>query len=349
MPIKKQARTRTDQGAIVRIQRDDLKPGRLATLFQSGVKAVILCEDERVSQLWNGLFGTKSDDTASAQHDKFPWQSSILTTAENHRAGEMRLGDMLRFIPGMYAHIARKTIVYQKSKQQSLQALPDGFWNGDKWIPLSPEVVQTAWELMSCILKSTWLDGPESPRYAVAIEQLKYPNSSADLDKMFNLLADSGGAWTRLGHKLDAYKAVATGPFDTKIVRDLFAWMSLIPGVHTLLHRGNDFLRTFSCKQILGNMRMIGDPHVDGSKILTALVSDRDVLITEIYDGKRWLELPLSPDALAIFPSKRVSTIPLGVPPTLHRVLMRQKRHDSELPRANVTLSLCVVERPSVT
>ena len=83
---------------------------------------------------------------------------------------------------------------------------------------------------------------------------------------------------------------------------------------------------------------------MDGSKALTALASDRDVLRTEVYDGKEWLELPLTNDSLAILPSRKLDR-GLGVPPTWHRVLIDERR-ESDRPRPNVTLAFGVVDPP---
>jgi hypothetical protein len=345
--IKKKWRVRTYWETIVRVSRDDLQPGRLAQLFQGGAKAVILTGDERIAQVWEGLCGVKSGDAGRAREERLPWESSILNTARNHRSGIIELGDMLRFIPGALAHIARKTIIFQEPDQQELQAIPNNFWNGNEWISLPPDLLRIVWELMSYILRSAWPDGPEHPPYAVVIERLKYPRSTADLDQICHLLADSGGQWTRIGQRVDAYKAMAVGPFDIKVIRDLFAWLSLIPGVGRLLHRVNKFLRNFSRKNVPGETRLVGDPHVDGSKVFTALASDRDVLITEVYDGKDWLELPLSPDTLTIFPAKQSS--PLGMTPTLHRILMKEPPQISALFRPNITLVFAVVDRPSAS
>jgi hypothetical protein len=234
-------------------------------------------------------------------------------------------------------------MIFQESDHQELQVIPESFWNGNERLSLSPDLLRTIWELMSYICRSAWLDGPEPLPYAVAIERLKYPNSTAEMDKLFHLLADSGGRWTHIGQRVDAYKAMATGPFDTKIIRDLFALSSLIPGVHQLLHRVNKFFRNFSRRDVPQAMRMIGDPHVDGNKILTALTSDRDVLVTEMYDGRDWLELPLSPNTLTIFPSKQ--SIPLGMTPTVHRILMKEQDHNSVSSSPNVTLSIAIVGR----
>jgi hypothetical protein len=329
--------------AIVRVSRDDLKPGSLALLFKRGAKAVILTGDPRVYQLWNGLFGAKTCSSNGDAEAKHHWEYSLLNMARNHRSGDMNLGEMLRFVPGSFAHSARKTIVFQGTDRQRLRTIPENYLNNNGGTILPQKLLRTAWDLMSQVISSASLDGPDDPAYAVAIEQLQYPSSAADLDKVLQLLADSGGKWTRIGQRLDAYKAVAMGPFDTKGLRDLFAWLSLIPGFRSLLHRANGSLKRLSHKNVCADLRVVGDPHVDGDKVLTALASDRDVLITEVYDGKRWLELPLSPDALAILPCKKMTKH--RVAPTVHRILIKERTRTSALSKANVTLGLALIER----
>jgi hypothetical protein len=242
-------------------------------------------------------------------------------------------------------HSARKTIIFQDPSQQVLQAVPETFWHDDRRMPLPQELLRTAWELTSSILSSVLPDGSEHPSYGVAIERLYYPGSAADLDKIYTLLADTGGKWTQIGQRVDAYKAMAVGLFDTKVIRDLFALSSLIPGVRPLLHRVNMFLKNFSWKDVSGEIRIVGSPHIDDERVFTALASDRDTLITEVYDGRQWLELPLSPDTLAIFPSKKGSRF--GMTPTFHRILMKEQHHNSALSKPNTTFILAVVERPS--
>jgi hypothetical protein len=89
---------------IVRVTSDELKPGRLAQLFQGGAKAVIMSGDQRIAQLWKGLCGVQSGDVATAGDERLPWESSLLNVARNHRADVLISGDMLRYVPGVYAH-----------------------------------------------------------------------------------------------------------------------------------------------------------------------------------------------------------------------------------------------------
>jgi hypothetical protein len=252
---------------------------------------------------------------------------------------------MLRFVPGGLAHIARKAIIFPN--EQEMLTIPNHFWIENKSYAFHGDILRKTWDLMSDILRSILPKSSVYPSYAVSIEQLKYLNNTSDLDPLYALLADSGGAWMRLGHKLDAYKATAVGPFDLKAIRDLYAWCCLVPGVGSLLPRLNSLLKKFSRKSVPETTRLIGIPHVDALKVVTALASDRNVIKTEIYDGRQWAELPLSHDSLAIFPSKQASK-QLGIAPTWHRVLQIEWNNEPVNFSHNVTLSLGVVAQPKL-
>jgi len=76
--IKKEWQAGPYRETIVRVSRDALKPGRLARLFQGGAKAVILTGDQRIPQLWEGLFSVRPADVARVGDERFPWEDSIL-------------------------------------------------------------------------------------------------------------------------------------------------------------------------------------------------------------------------------------------------------------------------------
>ena len=145
---------------------------------------------------------------------------------------------------------------------------------------------------------------------------------------------------------MDIWKVQATGLFAVQYLRDLLALASLIPGLHELMHLCNDWMTQFSCKQVPETTRLVGDPHYDGTKIVTALLSERDTLTTEIYTGKQWVELPLASDRLAIFPSRQIDPH-LGILPTLHRILIQRHPPAEQPAHRNLTLCFTVLPRPS--
>jgi hypothetical protein len=328
--------------AIVKISGEELTPGRLREMFRNGAKTAILVDNDQVRRIWEGLLSSNNSNSLAVDNRARFWENHLLSIARNHVSGDTDVGDMLRFIPGSLAYIACKAIIFPSG--QKMRVIPDHFWVGNQQATLPEDILRTTWDLMSDILKSMLPSSSVYPSYAVAIERLKYPGHS-DLDQMYTLLADSGGAWTRLGHKLDAYKGTAVGPFDLKAIRDLYAWCCLMPGVGLLLRKLNSLLKDFSRKSVPEATRLIGTPHVDDLKVVTALASDRNVIKTEVYDGRHWVELPLSYDSLAIFPSRQASK-QLGVAPTWHRVLQIERDDEPATLRQNVTLSLAIVAHP---
>ena len=91
-------------------------------------------------------------------------------------------------------------------------------------------------------------------------------------------------------------------------------------------------------KSTINGFSIIGAPHYDGGKIVSALLSERETLTTEIYTGQRWEALPLTSDTLAVLPSKQVAHL-LDIPPTKHRILIKDNLNGTPN-KPNIALSL---------
>lgn len=332
---------------VIELSRDDLDPGKVGELLRNGAKSVILMDDPRVGCIWKGFLGCQDAEGAIADKSSLPWDTSLLNVTRNHVPGNMRLGDMIRFVPGGYAHIARKMIVFPSDDGERMQSVPQCFWDGDCQVRFSQQTLRTAWDLMSDVLRSTLPADFQWPRYAVKVELLKYPNSSDELENMFGLLADAAGGWTRLGHVLDCNKSMCNNVLGTRLNRlnDCVAWGSLIPGLRSLIRLAVNSLAKRNGNAVPENTRLVGGPHVDGSKVINGLASERDTLKTEVYDGKHWWELPLTNDTLAIFPSQKIYK-QLGIAPTTHRILMDRESRSHVDGKPNITLNIGIVDRP---
>ena len=332
--------------AIVDITGNELKAGSLARLFQDGAKAIVLREDDRVKRIWDGLLNTQNGQSVTAHQLLHPWEISLIDNARNHQAGNITTGDMLRFIRGSIAHTARKFIIYPDKDGQPIKTDPECFWNGNQFVALPEEIGQTAWELMSDILNAVDTDS-RHPYYAAEVDLLKYPNSWLELNQLCDLLQDFGGGWTKLGYKIDCYKQIIHDRLGIQInhVNNLLALCSLIPGVRPITHRLDWLQFGFQMRDIPEGFRIIGSAHTDGSKVLNALASDRDILRTEIYDGRHWVELQLNLNSLAIFPSNKINR-DLGIEPTVHRLLMKNQNTNQVPARPNITLSLGITDHP---
>ncbi|MGI9542522.1 MAG: hypothetical protein ACR2MX_04635 [Cyclobacteriaceae bacterium] len=317
----------------------------MGSLFQQGAKAVVLKGDPRIPWLWKSLIELQNGGHAIINGPIGPWETKIQDLALNHRQNDVYLGDMLRFTPGALAHIARKVLIFKDSNGQ-IKAIPDKFNNHEGNVVLKQKIYQTVWDISQDMLRSTLPENSDLKNYAVKIDMLHYPDSPEDLGRIFSLLADASGGWTRLGMKIDRIKAKATCFFDLKALRDLFALGSLIPGINILLRKINGFLFRFSKKKVPSDTLLVGEPHVDGPNILTALISNRDLLCTEVHGGKAgWVELPMSTDTLAIFPSEQLGKIST-ISPTTHRILFKETDDPGEINKPNITLNLSVIHRP---
>ena len=328
--------------AIVEVSRNDLRPGVLAELFAESTRAVILKHDTRVSEIWAQLQPTQNGDTLPNVDNGPFWDDGILSLARNHMAGNLRVGDMLRFTANTIGHIARKVKVYKESSSGAIRVNPEAFWRGNYLVTFPQGAAVAAWGLMSDILRSSLPAESEVGDYAVAIERLKYPTSD-ELEMIFQLLGDSSEGWTRLGRKLDSLRPLARGPFSQFGMRDLFAWGSLTPGIRYLVKGMNAVWGSRVEEDMPKNTRIIGAEHVDGSKVVTALASDRDGLVTQVRDGSSWYDLPLSPDTLAVLPCKGIP-VESSITPTTHRILIRTNERDRSRTKCNVTLALAVVD-----
>lgn len=320
------------------LTQDGLQPGIIGDLFRNGTRAVHLQHDDRILELWSELVMAQKDTGRAF------WQRSLADFSRNHLAMQMDVGDLLRFCPGLFGHIARKAILYREAEDRSIKMIPEYFWcNGERetW---PQDILQVAWALASDIFQSALPNTFDYSQYAVALELLKYPSCEAELEDIFNLLADSSGGWTRIGQQLDTYKVMAEGPLDTKGLRDLFALASLVPGLRQPLHALNRLLRPFSRYPAPLDAHLIGAAHTDTSRAITCIGGDRDRITTEIHDGHQWHQLDFTPNSLFIFPADLMSE-ELNFQPTVHRYSTTKDRTRPTVEKPNVTLLLGLVNK----
>jgi hypothetical protein len=128
-------------------------------------------------------------------------------------------------------------------------------------------------------------------------------------------------------------------------MRDLFAVASLIPGIRGFFGFINDRIMAAS-NSVPKDYHIVGAPHVDNTKYITALMGRRDSIVTEILCANNWVPLPVTGDALAIFPSLKMTSLS-GVRPTRHRVLLWDPLDGESIAERNITLSLSIIDRPA--
>lgn len=324
------------------IDRTQLKSGELAQLFCGGTIAAILTKDERVRTLfqsileWLGLAGTDG----VRNHSPF---GNLFDLARNYQARNATGGDLLRFQPGFVVDMSRKFLVYENTVNRSLQAFPNDFCLGDQRICVPHEALQLMWNLMSDIFVSVLPKKAHIP-FAVQVECLIYPASYSDVSSISDFLSNSNGRWQRLAYHIEKKRSEASGLFNKKIIRDLYAVASLIPGIQRFICMLNDRMLP-SNNSVPKDHYLLNRPHCDSGKYLTALVGSRDNVQTDILGLQQWIRLPITASTLAIFPSPKL-TSHTGILPTVHRVLLQDYGQKPEFARQNVSLSLSIVDPP---
>ena len=324
---------------IRRITSVGVKCGELSSLFREA-PAVILHRDDRINRLvdstldWLGLANGSAGDS---------FDSNLFDLARNHRSGNVRVGDILRFMPKVFGHIARKFVVYPGAGDSSPQAWPRAFYSGNRRVPVPQDIVESAWNLMSEVLMSALPAQAGSLAYAVEVDVLVYPTSSFDVSRTHALLADSTGFWSQLGHRIDARKDHANGLFQRKGIRDLFGIASLIPGFGGLLSALNERMSVVGEDSTPKDHYVIASAHVDDTRYITGLMGLRENLDTEIRWEERWISLPVTADAIALFPSARITSL-TDISATRHRVLVHDIPDGEGTPTRNITVSLAIVD-----
>ena len=328
----------------------EIDRGDMPRLFHE-VPAVVLREDHRVGGLlesvldWLGLNDRSTTDC---------FGGSLVDLARNHQKGNMSTGDMLRFVPGSFGHVSRKFVVCPSGVDHSLRAYPDSFYLGHRRLPVPYDILRSAWNLTSDVLAKALPAFASNSAYATEVDVLSYPTSSLDVTRLFALLTDStlladsasfAGFWSRLGHRIDAVRDHAAGVFGAKVMRDVFAISSLIPGLKGFVTSLNERMSQEGARSVPRNYRVIGAPHVDNAKYITALAGRRENLHTEILWADRWIRLPVTSDGLVIFPSGKAATLS-DIPATRHRVLLYDPPGNEATTLRNVTLSISIVDRP---
>ena len=329
---------------IERCSSHNLQSAYLGNLFRSGTKAVIL-SDQRIPQIWKTLCGV-TGNARTGQGKNFTLDDGLSGLARNYQRDSF-LGDKIRFTPGEKGQIIRRLRIYPGLGDLGMEANPAYWVQDSERIHYSQDLLQTVWDLMADILNSTIPIKDIPFPYSVQIELIQYPSSTLELDNIYDLLWNSAGVWTRMGLRLDALREQAHGILRKKGISDLYAFASIIPIIRILTHQLNTILGYDSNKQIPKESRILNRCHVDTDKIITCLASERDVLQTQLYDGASWLNLPLTSNALAIFPGAESQKL-TDFTPTRHRVFLNPHGMLNQTDKLNGTLSLSIVKRGQI-
>jgi len=326
----------------------------ISTLFHHA-PAAILGGDDRINRFVERTFDWLGLAEGSGSKGQRSFDGSLFDLARNHQKGTGRSGDMLRFIPSLYSHIARKFEVYRAPEDNSLRAWPPAFYSNNRLVPVPQDIIETAWNLMSEALVSTLPDRWRDLPFGIDVDVLVYPTSSLDAGRIQTLLTDSRllsdssgteGYWSQLGHRIDAGKQRAAGLFKPKGIRDLFAIASLVPGFRRILTALNDRMSETGEGAVPEDFKVIAPAHIDRTRYITALMGRRDNLNTQVLWNGRWVSLPITDNAMALFPSLKLSSIS-DIPATIHRVLVHDPSGEAGIASQNITLTLAVVDPPA--
>lgn len=313
---------------IVKINKFDLVPGGLFKLFDNGAIAVVLENDDRVPFLWKNLFGSKNG-TGPDSGEILPWEGNLMDIAKNYQSrggpGD-DIGDVMFFIKDRLAYIARKFDLFEKPDPKKLETDPRNFINEGQPFTIPEDILRTIWDVGAEVFKSALPKETIPFPYAMSVERLKYNDSPADFDKLVMLLNNSSDRWAQFGRKMDHNIINAAGPFQYSYIKVLYGILCEIPAAKKIFRKLNEIFRPKNVMTCINeNADMIGRPHTDG-RLITCLSSVRSSIKTEIFDGNKWIDLPLTGDSLAIFPGRGLESY--GIHPTWHRILHLKKVND---------------------
>ena len=280
--------------SIVELSLDGITPGRLGAAFLAGAAAVVV-KDALIASLWRELVV----DTPEV----LPWEETLQEIASNHcGAADMTTsaGDLFYFQPGRHHNTARK--LYVRAAAGGSLALEPPWPEEDRRRVPPPDSTRRCWDLAQRLMLGM---APESepPPVTVALQRIKYAQTYDGAAQCAALVENALGRWGRIGFAVDRRIAALRGLLDRPGVRD-------VAGAALALAR-------IPARKEEGRVT-IEKAHTDG-RYFTALCSACTSILTQIHDGRSWIDLPLTPDALAILPGR--SARRFGIAPTLHRVL----------------------------
>lgn len=326
---------------IVTEPLESLTEGSISRLFDEGALAVVIDCRQILGPIWADLL---ENDT-----EKLPWQSTMRDMARNHHAGRDlggHVGDMFHYTPHRISYIARKFEITRPPSSDELKVHPPFFIQDDEQFVYPPGLIDTCWELSSRIMLALTPAGKSVSNYRTAVHRLKYERDAECVQRYYALTRSAVGRWAQLGFQVDMLREQAHGPLRHPGISDLFAMLSLAGPLRRGLERINARFSSSTRTAIPDGTLLIGKAHYDG-RYFSAMCGDRSNISTEVFDGKRWHELPMSRDSLIVVPGLHAEA-EFGIKPTLHRILHRlteEGERPQETPAANVTLLFGTAKR----
>ncbi len=320
--------------AIFEIGCGELQQGVLAAAFARGAVAAVLHSDGRLRRLWKGLL----EDPA----ERLPWEAPLIDIARNHHGNSditASLGDVYYFQPGRHGYIARKLEIDRSSGENQMEVRPALFRQGESRFAPSSDVMAECCQAADRIVVGMTPVGEAVRSYKIAVQRLKYQRDAAELGRLTALTSNSLGRWGRVGFTIDRHREELAGPLSRKGPADLMGMLMMMPVMRNVAGAANTLAGRFDGRRKVDpGDRVIEGPHCD-SRLFTALCGLRENIRTEVYDGKRWEELPVGLESIAVFPGN-LAQREYGLRPTVHRVLQSSGVAEGDARTTNVTLLL---------
>lgn len=304
--------------SIVELDLDGLQPGQLGAIFVGGASAVIAYCCDTMHRMWTDLMENPEE--------VMPWEASLTNLARNyHGSGNITtsLGDMFYMQPGAHGYLARKVEILRGAGGQPSHVTPSAFLQKTGQYQLPEALVSRCCGLVERITAALIPCGQPAPSYRVAVHRLKYHSELTDYQLLAAVTENSLGRWGRAGIRADLHRRTLAGPLNARGLSDALGWMMVTPLLRPLITGLSRKLARYDASgRVRDGTWLVERPHVD-SRFFTGLSGDRRNVRTEIFYKDAWHRLPLSRDAIAIFPGT-IAQRQWGLQPTRHRVVLER-------------------------
>lgn len=281
--------------------------------------AAIIKGNDNIECLWRSLACNDVD---------LPWNAPLYDLSANlvpHDDLTQVLGDMFYFKPGRHSYIARKIeICVDEGRYVTRPAIFQG--QHGRW-QMNEQQREACWhfsiEVMKALAPPETEDAELASDLKAVVQQLKYHDTAAGHDALFQLLRNSLGPWARIGYGLDRRREELRGALGRRGISDTLALLSLLPPLRPPINGLNHLAAYFDKRGVVPEgYRLLVKAHID-TRYFSALCGSRHNLRTEVFVDGAWMPLPISQSDLVIFPGSR-ARMAYGILPTLHRVLQAE-------------------------
>ncbi|EPR19038.1 hypothetical protein M527_10795 [Sphingobium indicum IP26] len=304
---------------IAELAYQELEPGSLARLFGAGHAAVLVRCPDVVAGLWRGLLEDRAE--------QMPWEAPLVDMARNyHGSGDITasLGDLFYFQPGRHGYIARKMTLSHDEGEDHATMNPPYFVQGAQHYAPRQALLDQCWAVGCRLMAALAPEGTPPRHFQVVVQRLKYQENAGDFDRLGALARNSLGRWGRAGCALDERRWQAAGALSPRGLSDLYGLLADVPVLGRLLRGVNRLLlRRDRSRDIAPGQKLIEGAHFD-HRYFSALCGERAQMLTQVFAGGRWIDLPIDRGTLAVIPGS-MATQAYGVRHVLHRVLHVEK------------------------